>query len=101
MNFSINIGSKKLEALIMMTRAELMATITKLAETVSTENEQVDAKVDALTANADALTGVVTMLKDKVAALELAAGTEVDFSAESAALEAVATSIASIIEPAA
>ena len=99
MNFSINIGSKKLEALIMTTRTELTAQLAALAETVSTENEQVDAKVDALTANADALTGVVATLKDKVAVLELAAGTEVDFSAESEALDAIESSIASIIDP--
>ena len=99
MNFSINIGSKKLEALIMMTRTELMATITKLAETVAAETAQVDAKVDLLSANADGLAGVVTMLKEKVAALELAAGTEVDFSAESEALDAIESSIASIIDP--
>ena len=99
MNFSINIGSKRLEALIMTTRTELTAQLAALAETVSTENAQVDAKVDALTANAEALTGVVTMLKDKVAALELAAGTEVDFSAESEALDAIESSIAAIIDP--
>ena len=93
MNFSVNLGSKKLEALIMTTRTELMESIAKLSATVTNEATQVKSAVDAL---AD----VVTMLKEKVAALELAAGTEVDFSAESEALAAVEDSIASIIEPA-
>ena len=93
MNFSVNLGSKKLEALIMTTRTELMESIAKLSATVTNEATQVKSAVDAL---AD----VVTMLKEKVAALELAAGTEVDFSAESEALAAVEASIGSIIDPA-
>ena len=93
MNFSVNLGSKKLEALIMTTRTELMESIAKLSATVTNEATQVKSAVDAL---AD----VVTMLKEKVAALELAAGTEVDFSAEAEALDAIESSIASIIEPA-
>mgnify|MGYP000432689475 CR=1 FL=1 len=92
MNFSINIGSKKLEALIMTTRTELTAQINALAETVSTEAAQVQANVKAL---AD----VVEMLKAQVAAFE-AAGVELDFSAESAALAAVSASIDSIADPA-
>ena len=93
MNFSVNLGSKKLEALIMTTRTELMESITKLSATVTNEATQVKSALDALT-------DVVTMMKEKVAALELAAGTEVDFSAEAEALDAIESSIASIIDPA-
>ena len=92
MNFSIDLNTKKLEDLIMMTRDSLLSAIEDLATTAA--NETVVVKV-AL----DTMSEVVVSLKAQVASLELAAGTAVDFSAESAKLEDVRKAIGAIYEP--
>ena len=92
MNFSIDFNTKKLEDLIMMTRDSLLSAIEDLATTAA--NETVVVKV-AL----DTMSEVVVSLKAQVASLELAAGTAVDFSAESAKLEDVRKAIGAIYEP--
>ena len=93
MKFSIDLNTKKLEALIMATRDELLENIDKLAEAVRNESAQVK---DAVTGLSD----VVATLTDKVASLEATAGAAADFSAESAKLVEIGASIGAIYEPA-
>jgi len=93
MKFSIDLNTKKLEALIMATRDELLETIANLADAVKAESAQVK---DAVAGLSD----VVATLTDKVASLEAAAGAAADFSAESAKLVEIGASIGAIYEPA-
>ena len=93
MKFSIDLNTKKLEALIMATRDELLENIDKLAEAVRDESAQVKEAVTGLS-------DVVATLTAKVASLESAAGVAADFSAESAKLVEIGASIGAIYEPA-
>ena len=92
MNFSIDFNTKKLEDLIMMTRDSLLSAIEDLATAATNETVVVKAALDTMSE-------VVVSLKAQVASLELAAGTAVDFSVESAKLEDVRKAIGAIYEP--
>lgn len=89
--FTISFGfnTKKLEDLIMATKAELMEKIGELYATVSEEAVQVRSAVKELE-------GVVSGLTEKIATLEL----EADLSPEIEALEKVRTDIEAIYSPA-
>lgn len=89
--FTISFGfnTKKLEDLIMATKAELMEKIGELSATVSEEAVQVRSAVEGLE-------GVVLGLTEKIAALEL----EADLSPEIEALAKVRTGIEAIYSPA-
>ena len=76
----------------MATRDELLTKITELSSTVEAESAQVRTAVDTLGS-------LVTSLQDKIAALELAAGTAGDFTMELEALGKLETSIAAVYEP--
>ena len=89
--FTISFGLdlKKIEDLIMSTKAELSAKIAELSEVVLGEAGQVRGAVEALEA-------VVSALYEKIAALEL----EADLAPEMEALAKVKSDIEGIYSPA-
>lgn len=89
--FTISFGLdfKKLEDLIMATKAELLEKIAELSVSVSDESGQVRSAIESLE-------GVVSGLTEKIAALEL----DADLTTELEALANVKRDIESIYSPA-